>query len=714
MSHRLTAARLTGLAAAGVALVAAEGAALAQDAADGRIALEPITVTATRSTQGRPVSSIPGSVSIVTREDIEQQRTVVRSVADVLTNLVPGFSPSTQSASNFGQQLRGREFLVLIDGVPQSTPLRRISRDLNTIDLSAVERVEVIRGSAATFGYGATGGVINIITKSGGGAPTFRTEIGGDLSLSHPGDSLGGSFLQSVQGSAGKVDYLVSGSIREIGGYFDAEGDRIPPDPFQQNGLADSRVVDVLGKVGVQLNDNHRTQLMVNYYDQSQDTDFSTEPFRNPNAPPQRKTQTVAGGPPGENPGNRNLTVNLDHSIADVLGSAVSLQAFFRDYESVNAYYAYGPYQSKLTNQQYGARAAVETPFTVPALGEATVTWGLDVLRDETAQPLIYNGLPLPPQVEYVPEVRQTSWAPFAQLEVPVGDDLLLRGGVRYETVSLDIDTFTNTRSGRGGLVPNVTVQGGTLEYSQALFNVGGVYFLNDETELFAGFSQGFSVADIGRLLRATSMPSVDILNPEAQVVDNYEVGVRAGWNDISGSLTLFYNTSDLGTSFGAPPDFQIQRQKEEVYGLEASLEYRPSDLWAVGGTFGWYEGETDSNGDGEIDQYLDGTRISPAKVTLFGEYNPWPEWRNRVQVLHVADRDRFNGSLRYGQGAVDSYTTVDLISSYDTGVGVVTLGIENLFNEQYITPIGQSANLSYANAAARGTTATLRYSVTY
>lgn len=705
-------------AAVGLAMLVAGGPAMAQNTVgpDDATHLDTITVTATRGTQGRPVSSIPGSVSVVTQEQIQQQSVIARSVGDVLTNLVPGFSPSTQSASNFGQQLRGREFLVLIDGVPQSTPLRRVSRELNTIDLSAVERIEVIRGSAATYGYGATGGIINIITKAGGGGtdgkPTFRTEVGGDLSLSHPGDSLGGSFTQSVQGTAGKVDYLVSGSLRKIGGYFDADGDRIPPDPFQQNGLSDSRIVDVLGKIGANWTENHRTQLSVNYYDQLQSTDFQTEPFANPNAFPTHKTRAVAGSPPGKNPGNRNLSVSLDHTIKDVHGSAVNLQTYYHDFRSINAFYAPGPYQSKLTAEQYGARAAVETP--IKALGGTNVSWGLDFMVDKTAQPLIFNGLPLPAGVEYVPDIKQTSWAPFVQLEVPVLDKLLLRGGVRYEFVSLDVGTFTNTRQGRGGLIPFTTVRGGTLDYSQPLFNLGAVYFLTDKTELFAGFSQGFSVADIGRLLRATNITSVNVLNPEAQVVNNYEVGVRSNWKDIEGSLTLFYNTSDLGTTFAGPPNFDLQRQKEKIYGLEATLEYRPSSTWAVGGTFAWYEGETDTNGDGKVDKYLDGTRISPAKVTLFGEYNPWPEWRNRLQVLHVADRNRFDNSRVYAEGKVDGFTTLDLISEYDTGKGTVSLGVENLLNKQYYTPVAQASNLAYAYAAARGTTAALRYSVKY
>jgi len=66
--------------------------------------------------------------------------------------------------SGFGETLRGRSPLYLVDGVPQSTPLRDDSRDGYTIDPFFIDRVEVIFGSNAIQGIGATGGVVNYVT----------------------------------------------------------------------------------------------------------------------------------------------------------------------------------------------------------------------------------------------------------------------------------------------------------------------------------------------------------------------------------------------------------------------------------------------------------------------------------------------------------------------------------------------------------------------
>jgi iron complex outermembrane receptor protein len=123
-----------------------------------------IIVTATRTAER--LTDIPRSITIVEEEQLEEQTRLTRDLGTILAQQVPGLSVGTQSASNFGQSLRGRNISVLIDGVPQSTN-RNAARDLRTIDPSAIERVEVLRGPTAIYGDGATGGVINIITKSG-------------------------------------------------------------------------------------------------------------------------------------------------------------------------------------------------------------------------------------------------------------------------------------------------------------------------------------------------------------------------------------------------------------------------------------------------------------------------------------------------------------------------------------------------------------------
>src|SRR5699024_1967381 len=86
--------------------------------------------------------------------------------------------------SNYGMTMRGRVVQYMIDGVPQ-TGYRDLSRQLNSISPAMIERVEVVSGASSIYGYGATGGIINSITRRGSEKPlSFETTVGissGDL-----------------------------------------------------------------------------------------------------------------------------------------------------------------------------------------------------------------------------------------------------------------------------------------------------------------------------------------------------------------------------------------------------------------------------------------------------------------------------------------------------------------------------------------------------
>ena len=161
--------------------------------------LSPLVVTATRNKS--LVGETPQKVIIITREQIEQQLAITSDPGEVLSNLIPSYSPSRQKLNNSGETFRGRSALFMVDGVPQSNPLRDGGRDSYTIDLSMVERIEVIHGASAEHGLGATGGIINYVTK--------RAEPG-ELNQ-HVGVSLTSDDDVSSDGLGHKLDYQVSG-----------------------------------------------------------------------------------------------------------------------------------------------------------------------------------------------------------------------------------------------------------------------------------------------------------------------------------------------------------------------------------------------------------------------------------------------------------------------------------------------------------------------
>ena len=296
----------------------------------GTIMLESATRTET------PVDETTRSVTVVDRETVQEQRRVDNNIGDILSKQVPGFSQSTEANTDFGQTLRGRTFLTLIDGVPQSTPLRDGRRSLNSIGGEAIEQVEVIRGGTAMYGFGATGGLVNIITKRPE-VGEFNLEVGTGLSFSteHGDDSLNWETNLNASGRTGRLDYVFSGSFLQRGGRFDADGDRIPADPVgAQGGIADSDTTNLMFKLGYQLDEDQRLEVSTLYYDMAQDSNFAGISFAG-NPDTDTKTPALRGNFNPVDPGTENRNLSLTYTNEDLLGSSVDLQFYHADIDVV-------------------------------------------------------------------------------------------------------------------------------------------------------------------------------------------------------------------------------------------------------------------------------------------------------------------------------------------------------------------------------------------
>lgn len=305
----------------------------------------------------------------------------------------------------------------------------------------------------------------------------------------------------------------------------------------------------------------------------------------------------------------------------------------------------------------------------------------------------------------WVPPISLRNLGLFAQLEWPVGERWVLRGGLRHERIRMHVDDFT-TLAGNA-------VTGGTLQFSDTLYNLGAVYYATNEINLYINASRGFSVPDFGLVLRgAPAGALVNTLQLEAQRVDAIEVGVRGDWHRLQTSVAVFYNESELGTSsagFNQP----VVRAPEYIYGTEATIDWRMAAKWTTGSALTWSEGKSDPDRDGRY-TYLNSWRIAPPKLTAYIEHRTTEKWRNRLQVLYSGSRNRFGNSTAFGERPVESYSTVDWFSDVTVGPGMLHLGIENLLNRQYFTRDSQllrtGTNSSYT--AAQGAVLSAAYSL--
>lgn len=150
------------------------------DARGGVLTLPDISVTANRvPTAAEDTGS---ALTVITGQDLEQRQT--RVLSDVLRE-VPGVAVNRTGPMGALTQVRirgaeGNQTLVLIDGIEVNDPASGSEYDFAHLLAGDIERVEVLRGpQSALYGSDAVGGVINIVTRRGNGAPSASAAVEG-------------------------------------------------------------------------------------------------------------------------------------------------------------------------------------------------------------------------------------------------------------------------------------------------------------------------------------------------------------------------------------------------------------------------------------------------------------------------------------------------------------------------------------------------------
>jgi len=672
--------------------------ALAQEG-DGPVRLGPVQITASRV--ARSVSTIPGSVTVIDSEDLDQQRQVTRDIQRILQQTVPGFRGATGGRQEGTNALRGRTALILQNGVPQTVQIRTSGTGISNIDPRSIERIEVSRTANATLGFGGAGGTINLITKRPDSeVPLYTLDVGTSFQpLAFESGGLTKEGYASVEGKKDQFDYLFSLSARDIGEFFDADGDRIPDRVTEAN----SEEYGLAGSTGWQLDEQRALRLNLSYR-RVQEDDNRTE-----------AANAIVGEEKAEAVPNTSDTFNpfldplqawnadLTYSDTDVLGSAMDVQTFFQRQEInvIGGCSVCIPTLAEQTrvDQRIGGRLNIESPLP----GGATVVWGGDIVRNFNSE-LRDSGAANLGDVGNRPDITQHNFAAFAQLDVPLGD-FLVSGGVRHDYFDVDFDDVTKPNGD--------SFEGGTIDVNETLFNLGLVYFLTDEVELFTGFSQALDITQPGRA--APGVDSAAQIELEPAVTESYEVGVRHFGDRWDGSISAFYTDSELSSRTinpgGLLPLAIPLRQPERIWGVESTLNFNLGEAWRVGGTAAYQEGEREVDGEW---QDLQGTFIHPFRLTGYGEYVPYPWLSTRLQFEYSPDSDRFPGSTAFGEGEVSELFLMDFIASAETQYGEFRLGIENLLDKQYVSQFGEATNVAPNFFAQPGLTARLSYRVQF
>lgn len=655
--------------------------------------LSEVIVSAGRTRE--TIDEVPSSVSIVGLRTLQQNINITTNLGDILENRVSGLAPSTGLSSNFGQTLRGRSLLIMVDGVPQSTPLRNGAMDLRALDPAVIERIEVVKGATAIYGNGAAGGLINYFTRN----PRTNKLLNSQTSLSTTGslvkrsNSMGGRMSQMLYGDKGRLRYVVSGVYEQTGEQKDADGDVLPP----VYGLGETDSYNAFAKLGYNFNANHKVQATYNFFSSRQSTNYLTV---NGDYKTGQKTTAKLGeskGVPQGVKGNHNLSVQFSGNTG-IANTRYDADVY---YQSVDNIFFYSEVfvdggVSRILSKKNGARLVLNTPLLLNNL-EANFTYGLDAQRDVTSQPLVDGRI-------WVPEMDMLNLAPFVQTKFTFFDKLVLKGGIRYENVNIGVDDYTtlptkNTTT--GAVTPSMNVKGGNLKYNALVSNVGLRYNLSNYFSPYVSFSQGFSVSDIGLVLRSARVNDIAKINTEAVIVNNYEAGFVSKIRNLRFEATGYISKSSLGAnSVFQNGVFVVVRTPERIYGYELAADMQVTKNLQAGLSYSYVEGKLDADNDGSYkgdkDEYLPGQRIAPPKLAGHVDYAVVPGKLNvLLQYTGILKRDRF---ARNSAGSYDPYKApVSPYHLFNSSIGYnfnestsLNLGIENLFNVDYFTARSQ------------------------
>jgi len=699
-------------AVAGACLLMAQTATLAQTAPEGTDGMSEVIVTATRT--AKAVDKIPGAVSVISQRELEAQYLVADDPSAALAAYIPGYAPSRQKMSSTGESMRGRATLILLDGVPQSNPLRAGMREGYFADTAIIERIEVINGASAIQGMGATGGIVNYITKTPRAEGTTVT-VNARMSSQLRHDNVDWKTGVTVAHKAGDFDLLAFASVQRRGMGYDGDGRLLGIDAVQGDTM-DTAGSDLFLKMGRNFGDQ-RVQLTVNRFRFDGDGDYRTVPADFAAGIP---TSSAPGTPPGAPPRNDVRTASLEYRHNALFGGALNAQLFSQDFSAlygatntatfqdvrlapVGTFYD----QSEIIADKYGAKLTYVRPDLLLTGLEATV--GIDRLRDRSRQQLAGTGR------TWVPTLDFTSTAPFLQLEYEIGP-VTVRGGVRYESADLRVDTYT-TLAAYGSR----QVEGGERSFSKNVRNLGAIWRFAPGWSAFASSAEGFGLPDVGLVLRGVNRPGqsvAQLFSLEPVITRNNEVGVN--WRGALGNVgaSAYDSRSKLGTVLRINNQGigVLDRVPTTVRGWEVSGELRANRTLSAFGSYAKTMGKTAATAGAPMDLALGARSQGPDKLVVGGNWQPVAGTQLRLQATRLEDRD-INLGRTVGTSNLEEhfrgYTLADVAATFDTRYGKFGIAVENLTDRQYVGYYPQSASFKEPVSYFAGRGRTLSASVT-
>jgi iron complex outermembrane recepter protein len=472
---------------------------------------------------------------------------------------------------------------------------------------------------------------------------------------------------------------------------------------------SDFESVDLLTSIGAEFGGGQELRFTGTYHDENLGRQFYPDGTIDA-ATGLSNIVEVASHPQADQGRDRNFTGALSYRHPDLLAHDVTLSLFYQNQSLkqrdnfFSAEFGDDFFASNRVNSRFGVRSALVRNYDVGGTRLKT-SYGFDFTRNDFRRFIVDPAANEAVTGYITPAIYLNTYAAFGQLELSVGD-LTLTGGLRHEWYRGAVREF-----GFNPSLPRAATPGAFGKSSLALWNLGAVYALTDDIQLYASFSQGAELTELGRAARGATNPT--LISPEPAPSDQYEVGIRGRAGRVDFGLALYHSRSESSSQIQPDPSCAGQgfcpliplRVPERFRGLEANASWRATDALTLSGVFTLQRGRIFDEDLGRFIAY--GTDVAvPLRITGRAEWRPIEPVTLAFQATHYGASSYFSPSEE-SIGFIDTaaVTLASASFSYDFGPAEFYVAADNLFDRRYVSVSNQvqgTGGFTFAEAAGR------------
>ncbi len=686
------------------------------------ISLETVSVTATKI--ATPTKDVSQSIAVVDEQTIEDQN--ILNIQEAIQD-IPGVNAESSTNSPSPRLIiRGaglkarygvREIMVMKDGVPLTDPDSFTRFDF--IDMQDVKSLEVQKGPGSINAANATGGVIQLITKSVFEDGTNRVKVG-------LGDD--GQYNTNLK---------LSAAISEKDFVAFTFSKRSIDNSWRDNNDFDSMQATL--KYGHIFDDESTIETEFSYTESNMNipTSMTADEFEAFKKTGEQHDTEAQWQHSARDSKIAAMNVKYEKEIGDVL---LKPRFYFNTWEHFHP--VTGMINDSDDNSVYGTDLELNYNHSLFD-SEATLVSGVTYKTDITKGAKKYEYADLLTQTEFgyrgpttvivstlsnekgalaqTEDSTTTLYGAYLMETFSPTDDITIDISTRMDKLSFDIsgDEITAYDYGVQNYVTGKGLYGIDKTYNLFSAKLGAIYRLTDSTNMYASMATA-NQAPTGSEIEAAQDEGIDL---DKSTSVNYEIGFKTRTGNLMMDLAIYQNDVNdeivkiLDANGGVIYDNAGETQKR---GLEFNTVYRVSTELDLGGSYAYsdfkfvtfdeqvgYGGRaTWESRDGNALPYIPKNQYS-----LFAAYRMDNGFKTRVTTRGWGSYYMDNANTEKYEG-YDFVT--DLMLGYEHNAHSIQLNVKNLTNEYYAMEALKDANGEVSYKAAAPVSGMVTYSYTF